>query len=102
MASNSGTNPDDGPREGSSSGRCAESPRHHVERPNYMTVGSGSMSESAYRLTTMLDADSGYGGSVDGGSMASGWQPNDNSILLPGTGNEGERKAVASHILQLY
>ncbi|CAG8636574.1 2644_t:CDS:2 [Scutellospora calospora] len=31
-------------------------------RPQYMTVGSGSTSESAARLQAILDEDSGYGG----------------------------------------
>ena len=35
-------------------------------RPNYLTVGSGATSESANRLTEMLDDDSGYGSMVDG------------------------------------
>ena len=33
-------------------------------RPGYMTVGSGSTSEAASRLVSMLDNDSGYGGSL--------------------------------------
>lgn len=45
-------------------------------RPNYMTVGNGSTSESAARLQAMLDQDSGYGGSVaDDASMNRGWNP---------------------------
>ncbi|PNY28569.1 Transmembrane GTPase fzo1 [Tolypocladium capitatum] len=35
-------------------------------RPLYMTVGTGSASEHAARLQSMLDIDSGYGGSVAG------------------------------------
>ncbi|KAK5994552.1 Transmembrane GTPase fzo1 [Cladobotryum mycophilum] len=35
-------------------------------RPGYMTVGSGSASEHAARLQSLLDADSGYGGSIMG------------------------------------
>ncbi|KAL6859329.1 hypothetical protein J3F83DRAFT_749794 [Trichoderma novae-zelandiae] len=35
-------------------------------RPNYMTVGSGTTSEHAARLQSMLDVDSGYGGSIMG------------------------------------
>jgi mitofusin len=35
-------------------------------RPHYMTVGNGSASEHAARLQNILDADSGYGGSVSG------------------------------------
>jgi len=34
--------------------------------PGYMTVGNGSTSEHAARLQSLLDADSGYGGSVTG------------------------------------
>lgn len=46
--------------------------RRSSGRPSYMTVGSGSTSEAAARLTAMLDQDSGYGGSnVDG----QGWNP---------------------------
>ncbi|KAL7935711.1 hypothetical protein V8C35DRAFT_298039 [Trichoderma chlorosporum] len=35
-------------------------------RPNYMTVGNGTTSEHAARLQSMLDIDSGYGGSIMG------------------------------------
>ena len=38
-------------------------------RPQYVTVGSGSTSESAARLKALLDNDSGYGGSVAGDSI---------------------------------
>jgi len=42
-------------------------------RPQYMTVGSGSTSESAARLQALLnDEDSGYGGSVADGAS---WNP---------------------------
>ncbi|EON63983.1 hypothetical protein W97_03213 [Coniosporium apollinis CBS 100218] len=45
-------------------------------RPQYMTVGSGSTSESAARLVALLDDDSGYGGSIrSGGSNGSSWHP---------------------------
>ena len=44
-------------------------------RPGFMTVGTGSMSQSAARLTTMIGDDSGYGGSInDGEASSSGWQ----------------------------
>ncbi|KAH0525955.1 hypothetical protein TsFJ059_009350 [Trichoderma semiorbis] len=36
------------------------------ERPKYMTVGNGTTSEHAARLQSMLDIDSGYGGSIMG------------------------------------
>ncbi|TVY36597.1 Transmembrane GTPase [Lachnellula subtilissima] len=56
------------------SGESSNSRIPHPGRPQYMTVGSGSTSESASRLQALLnDEDSGYGGSVaDGGS---GWNP---------------------------
>lgn len=47
-------------------------------RPQYVTVGSGSTSESAARLQALLDNDSGYGGSVAGDSLngaMSAWNP---------------------------
>jgi mitofusin len=49
-------------------------------RPQYMTVGNGSISESANRLQAILDNDSGYEGSLAAGSnngapVASGWNP---------------------------
>lgn len=37
-------------------------------RPNYMTVGNGSRSESAEALMASLNEDSGYGGSILSGS----------------------------------
>ena len=44
-------------------------------RPGYMTVGNGSMSQNAARLTSMIDDDSGYGGSLyDGDASSSQWQ----------------------------
>ena len=46
-------------------------------RPGYMTVGSGSTPEAASRLVSMLDDDSGYGGSLmNGESAGPGWHPN--------------------------
>lgn len=47
-------------------------------RPQYITVGTGSASESAARLQAMLDNDSGYGGSVANGysgDNTSTWNP---------------------------
>ena len=44
-------------------------------RPGFMTVGTGSMSQNAERLTSMIGDDSGYGGSLnDGEASSSGWQ----------------------------
>ncbi|TVY20125.1 Transmembrane GTPase fzo1 [Lachnellula arida] len=59
---------------GKGSGESSNTRNPHPGRPQYMTVGSGSTSESASRLQALLnDEDSGYGGSVaDGGS---GWNP---------------------------
>ncbi|KAL1297720.1 hypothetical protein AAFC00_006264 [Neodothiora populina] len=80
-------------------------------RPNYMTVGSGSTSEHAARLAAMLDQDSGYGGSeADATSMARGFNPGmtedrftPSSPAGPGgPQSDLERKAVASHVHQLF
>ncbi|KAK8248952.1 hypothetical protein IWZ00DRAFT_311872 [Phyllosticta capitalensis] len=85
-----------------------------ARRPSYMTVGSGSLSESAGRLAAMLDEDSGYGGSIaDTGSASSGWHPGltedrptpAHTPALPGensAASEHERRTIASHIHQLY
>ena len=56
--------------EGSSAGRQSN-------RPQYVTVGSGSTSESAARLQALLDHDSGYGASVAGDNFngAPAWNP---------------------------
>jgi mitofusin len=54
-----------------------EGSRPSSTRPQYVTVGSGSTSESAARLQALLDHDSGYGGSVVGDSFngAPAWNP---------------------------
>ncbi|KAI9835368.1 MAG: mitofusin [Sclerophora amabilis] len=81
-------------------------------RPNYVTVGSGSMSEHSSALTAMLDNDSGYAGSTAEGSMGGGWYPGltedrpmpPHTPVLPGESNpasELERRHVASHVHQL-
>ncbi|KAK4992348.1 mitofusin [Elasticomyces elasticus] len=82
--------------------------------PGYMTVGSGSTSESAARLAAMLDEDSGYGGSVyDDGVIDRGWNPGmtedrytpAHTPLRPGESNaasENEKRALASHVHQLF
>ncbi|EGP89802.1 uncharacterized protein MYCGRDRAFT_68017 [Zymoseptoria tritici IPO323] len=83
-------------------------------RPQYMTVGSGSTSESAARLQAILDEDSGYGGSVTGDeSMQNVWHPGptadrftpEHTPLGPGESNpasEHEKHALASHVHQLF
>jgi GTP-binding protein EngB required for normal cell division len=79
-------------------------------RPNYMTVGNGSTSESAAELAARLDHDSGYAGSEStfaGGIQSSFhdvYTPRD-SPLLSGTGSptiDSERRIMASHIHQLH
>lgn len=71
-----------------------EGERAKYNRPSYMTVGSGPASESAKRLATMLDNDSGYGGSIaDSDSMSQGWHPGlteDRPIPMPLPGRLGE------------
>ncbi|RFU31281.1 hypothetical protein B7463_g5067, partial [Scytalidium lignicola] len=47
-------------------------------RPQYVTIGSGSTSQSAARLQALLDNDSGYEGSVAGdgsNNSTGGWNP---------------------------
>ncbi|KAF4981946.1 hypothetical protein FZEAL_2340 [Fusarium zealandicum] len=70
-ASPGSDNNHDAPRNDSASPPLGDS---SSSRPNYMTVGNGATSEHAARLQSMLDVDSGYGGSVAGDehrSMAS-------------------------------
>lgn len=75
-----------------------------------MTVGSGSTPEAAARLVSMLDDDSGYGGSmVDGQSSASSWhshigedrpsQPP--SAIQPAEPNPSEHDRQQAHVMQL-
>lgn len=82
-------------------------------RPQYMTVGSGSTSESAARLQAILDEDSGYGGSMAGDeNRENAWHPGpsqdrftpSHTPMGAGDGNssEHERKALASHVHQLF
>lgn len=76
-----------------------------------MTVGSGSVSESAARLQAMLDNDSGYGGSITGDETV--WNPGPpedrftpaHTPVVPGENNpaaEQEHRALASHVHQLF
>ena len=80
-------------------------------RPQYMTVGSGSTSESAARLQAILDEDSGYGGSMMGDeNSANAWHPGPSQDRFTpahtpvgqGVSSEHERKALASHVHQLF
>jgi GTPase SAR1 family protein len=90
----------------SSSSRPDDGPH---ARPGYMTVGSGSTPEAAARLISMLDQDSGYGGSmVDGESTSKSWlstisedRPSPSpSTILSGSGS-AEQDKQRSHVLQL-
>lgn len=49
-------------------GGSSSSPRPDGEGPEYMVVGSGSVSHNATSLMASLNHDSGYGGSVMGES----------------------------------
>lgn len=93
------------------SGAGSSAPRRG---PQYITVGTGSVSESANRLQALLDEDSGYGGSLNGDeSMENGWHPGptadrftpEHTPVGPGETNsasEHEKRALASHVHQLF
>jgi len=75
-----------------------------------MTVGSGSTPEAAARLVSMLDDDSGYGGSLENGeSGAPRWRPGIGedrptpppTPILNGEGSSAEHEKQRSHVLQL-
>jgi mitofusin len=79
--------------------------------PQYLTVGSGSTSESASRLQAILDEDSGYGGSMTGDeNMENAWHPGPaqdrftpaHTPMGDGSSSEHEKKALASHVHQLF
>ncbi|CAN9119606.1 Transmembrane GTPase [Alternaria arborescens] len=81
-------------------------PRQNA-RPGYMTVGGGSTtSDAAARLVSMLDEDSGYGGSMqDGESSGMNWRSNvgedrPSPMSFAGSGN-AEVEKQRSHVLQL-
>ncbi|KAF2740137.1 hypothetical protein EJ04DRAFT_540238 [Polyplosphaeria fusca] len=96
--------PDDG---GSSPPSDSFVPR----RPGYMTVGSGSTPEAAARLVSMLDEDSGYGGSVqDGETSGPRWHqgilddrptPPPTPPVLNGGASNSDYDRQRSHVLQL-
>ncbi len=99
------------PGESSSSRDAPPSPATPAfRRPGYMTVGSGSTPEAAARLVSMLDDDSGYGGSLrDGESGASSWHSHINedrpspspTPFISGESSASENDRQRSHILQL-
>lgn len=87
----------------------AFTPRRQI-RPGYMTVGSGGTPEAAARLVSMLDDDSGYGGSMmDGESVNRSWhstigedRPSQSpSQILSGEASSSEHDRQRSHVLQL-
>lgn len=76
--------------------------------PGYMTVGSGSTPEAAARLISMLDHDSGYGGSMadgDSGRWHGGIgedRPSAPPAPIPGSSTaSSEQDRQRSHVLQL-
>ena len=97
----------------------ASSSRHNADatdsfvphaRPGYMTIGSGSTPEAAARLVSMLDDDSGYGGSlIDGQNSAPNWRQSigeDRPMspatpILTGEASSAEHDRQRSHVLQL-
>ena len=117
-----GNRDQDGLAGGSSSSRPSSRPPSNgsyrsIQRPHYMTVGSGSTSASAAALMASLDRDSGYGTSIassdcSGQGPIQSWHPHtteDNPIpahmpTLHGEYDpaaENARAVYASHIHQL-
>lgn len=116
-------NPDKRASTPSAAGESSSSSRHNARSsgehtpgrrghgaPGYMTVGSGSTPEAAARLVSMLDNDSGYGGSMmDGDGSGSSWRANigeDRPSPAPGPILDGESSASEhdkqrSHVLQM-
>ncbi|KAI9051493.1 hypothetical protein LZ554_004539 [Drepanopeziza brunnea f. sp. 'monogermtubi'] len=85
------------------------SKRKSLNRPQYVTVGSGSTSESAARLQALLDNDSGYGGSTSGENGAPTWNPaltEDRPTPMHssamGERGEADRRVQANAIHQLW
>ncbi|OLN82725.1 Mitofusin FZO1 [Colletotrichum chlorophyti] len=74
-------------------------------RPQFMTVGSGSTSVHAAHLQSLLDNDSGYGGSIaDGDALVSSGAGADRHIPTPVNGqlSEADRRSQAGAIHQLW
>ncbi|KAL6708553.1 mitofusin [Coniothyrium glycines] len=78
--------------------------------PGYMTVGGSSTPEAAARLVSMLDDDSGYGGSMqDGEGAGRSWHSNigedrpsqSPTPVLAGESSSAEHDRQRSHVLQL-
>lgn len=88
----------------------ATSPTRQNATPGYMTVGSGSTPEAAARLMSMLDQDSGYGGSVaEGEASARSWHPGMGedrptpppTEIFSGPVGNAEQEKQRSHVMQL-
>ncbi|OTA60023.1 hypothetical protein K449DRAFT_406946 [Hypoxylon sp. EC38] len=73
-------------------------------RPGYMTVGNGSTSQHAARLQSLIDDDSGYGGSVAGDDVGSSRRPlGDMPLQRRSTGNpETDHRNQAAAVSQLW
>lgn len=102
-------NPGKQPIDPSTPEESSSSARDNGPPPGYMTVGSGSTPEAAARLISMLDQDSGYGGSISNGE-AGRWHPSIGedrpsappASELPGTSTPStEQDRQRSHVLQL-
>ena len=65
------------PKENGSLSNDADSQMSQSSRPGFMTVGTGSMSQNAANLTSMIDNDSGYGGSLHDRDTSSSQLGND-------------------------
>ena len=104
---------EDLPRDGgskSSRSSPAAASRSSRQRPQYMTVGSGSTSANAAALMASLDTDSGYGSALPEDGL-SHWDPRLTPDLptpsyasTPGQSHatsENDRRTMASHIHQL-
>ncbi|KAK9422176.1 putative Dynamin-type G domain-containing protein [Seiridium unicorne] len=81
-------------------------------RPGYMQVGSGSTSHHAARLQSLLENDSGYGGSIADGDFSAGKLPmgsprldpslGDNPILAASVHNDADRRNQDATLHQLW
>lgn len=102
-------NPDKQPVDPSTPGESSSSGRDNGLPPGYMTVGSGSTPEAAARLISMLDQDSGYGGSLTDGE-AGRWHASigedrpsapPTPFLPSSSTGSAEQDRQRSHVLQL-
>ncbi|KAH6658128.1 hypothetical protein BKA67DRAFT_557231 [Truncatella angustata] len=92
----------------------AANPTNSPGQPGYMQVGSGSTSQHAARLQSLLENDSGYGGSIADGDFGSSRFPlgtmsprtdpslGDNPILAATAHTENDRKSQDATMHQLW